>query len=175
MKKSIILSLFLFSTISLFSQRETYTEDLFTRKGRVLVETGYNLIGGIGAGGTGFTSYSQNDETITSIGAEGGYFITEDLALKIAISAITANDNTLSSTAIGLKYYIIGKIPVDLTYGRLSNGDDSAGLGNFSVGYAVGLADNITLEPSIGLLFGDEDGIGEDPVGKFSLKFAMFL
>ena len=75
--------------------------------------------------------------------------------------------------AIGAKYYIVGKVPIEFSLGALTEGnDDSENIeySTISVGYGIRLADNINLEPTLGIFAGDEDGIGT-----FTLNFSMFL
>jgi len=142
----------------------------FNRKGRVLVETGYNLVGGLPiGGGTGFVSVSDENNNLSGIGFNGGYLISQNFALKLSYSSLSDGNSTISSIGVGGKYYIKGKVPIDFNLGNLSSGGNGAGFGSFSVGYGFRLADNINLEPSLGY-FGDSD----DGLGTFNLNFSMF-
>lgn len=174
MKKRILLLCIGLIAFNAQAQKSTTDEDdVFVRKGRILIETGYDILGGFGFGsGTGISSYSdQDDNTISAIGIDGGYFLSENFALKLKYSSIGSNGNTLSSIGVGAKYYIIGKIPLDIGFSNLSGGGDSERLTSFTAGYAFRLADNITLEPSIGAIASEAD----DAIGTFKIKFAMFL
>ena len=72
--------------------------------------------------------------------------------------------------AIGAKYYIAGKVPVEFNLGALTADSESVGYSTLSVGYGFSLAENINLEPALGVFAGEDDGIGT-----FTLNFSMFL
>jgi len=166
-KVTTTLSVLLFCcwmTTTIYAQNEAG----FSKKGRVLVESGYNLFAGF-AGGSGATIFVSDGETITSLGFDGGYFISENFALKIRFGLLSATGSTLTNFSGGGKYYIAGRIPVELGAGLITGGGASDFLGNVSVGYGIGLAPNINLEPSVGLLF------SEASLFKIGVNFAMFL
>ena len=140
----------------------------FSKKGRVLIETGYNLVAGF-SGGTGISLLVDDDgESITSLGFDGGYFISENFALKFKLGLLSSF-GALTNFSVGGKYYIGGKVPVEFGAGLLSGGGNSDFLGNISIGYAINLADNITFEPNIGAL------ISNGSLIEFGLSFSMFL
>lgn len=144
------------------------SSEVFNRKGRLLVETGYNLIAGFSSG-SGLTFLIDDDgNTITSLGFDGGYFISENFALKAKLSLLASN-GSLTNFSVGGKYYIGGKVPLELGAGVLSGGNNSQFLGNVSIGYAISIANNIALEPNLGAL------VGDGAVLEFGLTFAMFL
>lgn len=153
--------LFLGSTLSAQSNE-------FGRKGSILVETGYFLIPGL-TSGTGAFILIDEGTTLTNLAFDGGYFISNDFALKFGFGLISAGES-ITSFAAGGKYYIGGVAPLELTGGLLSAGGDSQFIGNASIGYGIQLAPNINLEPSIGGVFG-EDSFNT----KIGLRFALFL
>ena len=182
MKKSIFVLLFAFSATILcaqkkdrsnkiFKEKEEVEMETFNRKGRILIETGYNLFGGLPIGGaTGLSSISEGEDTFSGLGFNGGYFISQNFALKLNYSNLGDGGTSITSLAIGAKYYIIGQVPIDVSLGRFGTGGNNTSFGTFTVGYGIGLADNINLEPSIGF-FGNED----DAITTFNVNFSMFL
>ena len=173
MKNVLLYTLLLFSTLSLsaqYSANTNQTEDnSFVRKGRFMVETGYNLVGGFGTG-TGLSILTDGNDTLTSLGFDGGYFLTDNFALSFKLGLISGEGLSLTNIGIGGKYYIARRVPVALDLTTLNNSEDSSFLGNLSIGYAIPLADNINLEPNLGILAGPGD-----PVLQFGARFAMFL
>lgn len=168
-----------FSASIVFAQsnnegNSNYYSQRFVRKGRVLVESGYNLIGGLPIGaGTGIISISDGDNSVTGIGFNGGYFISQNFALKLSLTNLGDSDVSLSSFGIGAKYLVAGKVPIDFIIGSVTvdggnNGDIT--FTTLSIGYGIRLADNINLEPSIGVY-----GTDDDNTGLFSMNFSMFL
>jgi len=143
-------------------------ENTFTKKEKILLETGYNLLGGI-TSGTGLQLFTSGNETVTAIGIDGGYFISNNFALKFNIGLISTSGASLTNIGIGGKIYIVDKVPIELVAGLLTGGGNSVFAANFNVGYAIYLAENIAVEPKIGLLVLDEAVIN------FGIKFAMFL
>lgn len=182
MKKSIFVLLLAFTATLLSAQRESSNEtveinvnETFDRKGKILVETGYNLIGGLPiGGGTGFTTLTDGDNTINGFGFNGGYFVSQNFALKFSYSTFGTDGSSISSYGVGTKYYIAGKVPIDFGLGIFSagsgNNSGSDAYGSLTVGYGLSLANNINLEPALGL-FADGDTMNVI----FNLNFAMFL
>ena len=179
MKKSLVILLVTFTATLISAQNGNQSsnnsdQETFNRKGRVLIETGYNLIGGIPIGGsTGLTNIADKDDSFSGFGFNGGYFLSQSFAIKLSYTNLGDRDSSISSLAIGAKYYIVGKVPIEFSLGALTagNGDsESIGYSTISVGYGIRLADNINLEPTLGIFAGDEDGIGT-----FTLNFSMFL
>ena len=156
----------LFIVCSLFTSQAQ--DDVFQRKGSILLETGYNLIAGVFSG-SGASIFLQDGETVTSIGADMGYFLSEDFALKFKLSIISGN-GTLTNIGAGGKYYIGGVAPIEGSLGLLTGQGLDAFVGNVGIGYAAVLAPNIYLEPSIGLFV-----IDGDSAVNIRIMFAMIL
>jgi hypothetical protein len=128
-----------------------------TSKGKWLIEanTGFGAVTGAD---TSFGYYSQGDVKAMSLGAEGGYFVMDNLAIKAGLGYnsidLGAGNTTGFAYKIGAKYYIMGNIPVQLDYaggsGDLykSGGETPSYLG-LQAGYAVFLGDNVSIEPGI--------------------------
>ena len=175
MKISLLVLLIAFTATLVSAQWNSSNERgdekvIFDRKGKILVETGYNLFGGLPiGGGTGFTLITDSGESISSLGFNGGYFISQNFALKFGYSNLSGGGSSISSYLIGGKLYA-GKVPIDLTLGTFTDGNNGSFVGNLSVGYAIELASNIMLEPSLGVFGTDNDGLFS-----FKVNFAMFL
>ena len=183
MKKSLLVLLIAFSATLAFAQENVFNQknnnsseetEVFNRKGKILIETGYNLFGGLPiGGGTGFTVISDGDDRFSGLGFNGGYFISQNFALKLNYSNLTNFGSGVSTIGIGAKYYIAGKVPIDFSIGSFGEGGGNGSSSSYftaSVGYGIRLADNINLEPSLGL-FGNSD----DAISTFNLNFSMFL
>ncbi|MEM9820747.1 MAG: hypothetical protein AAF985_06730 [Bacteroidota bacterium] len=171
MKKSFA---FLFICLFSCSLLQAQDDDLFSRKGKILLETGYNLVAGVFPG-TGLSLVQSDGQTITSLAADMGYFLQENFALKFRLGVVSGGGATVTSIGAGGKYYIAGVVPVEATVGLYTgNGTDTFGA-NFSLGYAVGLAPNILLEPSFGAILGDEIISQESIALQLRLAFAMIL
>ncbi len=140
----------------------------FQRKGRFLVETGSGLISSFG-GGTGFQFVvNEYGDNLTNFNFQGGYFVSENLALKAQYGNFSGDGISFQSFQFGAKYYLLGRIPLNGTLGSIRS-NSSTFVANFSAGYGIKLADNIFLEPAIGILYADS------PLLELSWSFSMFL
>ena len=167
MKKS-LFSLVLFTLFLSTSQAQD--DSGFIRKGRILIETGYSFsFAGIG-GNTGLTFASSDGSDIITIGFDGGYFLSEDFALKLKIDRIDIEGTGNTGIGIGGKYYAGGIVPIDVNLTRFSTQGESFLIIGATGGYAIPLAPNINLEPLAGIAINE----GETAF-QFALKFAMFL
>lgn len=179
MKKFLFLCIFSLTSICLYAQfadeTTSNTEEIdfvFQKKGRILLETGFNILGGPVLAGTGATSFSNNNQTISSLGLDGGYLVTENLALKLNLSIIDIDQgDNINTIGVGAKYYIVGRVPIELGVARISLGNDQTqDFTRFSIGYGIKLADNIYLEPSVGAI-----SVEDESIGTFRWSFVMFL
>lgn len=146
------------------------------QKGAVLLETEYNLIGGILGGGSGLTLLSSGGGTAVGLGIDGGFFVGNRTAVLGKLGLLTADGTSITSIGSGIKHYFAGVIPVGAELGLIFASDASSGGGATTFtwavngGYAARLADNIYFEPFVGVL-GFEGG------GSFQggARFAMLL
>jgi hypothetical protein len=158
MKKIILSALVVFSFGIANAQDKKDSDGGQTSKGKWLVEanTGFGAIQGAN---TGIYYSSQGDFKAMSIGAEGGYFVMDDLAIKIGLGYNSFDDGTTNAGGfaykIGAKYYIMGNIPVQLDYTGGSgdayksfSGETPSYLG-IQAAYAVFLGDNVSIEPGL--------------------------
>ncbi len=119
-----------------------------TSEGKWLIEAN------TGSWATGNTSFSllsvDGSDTAWSVGFEGGYFVIDDLALKVGLGySDDGAGYTPFNYKVGVKYYIASQFPVgiDLT-GVSSDGDNSIWVG-FQAGYAWFVSDTVSIEPAI--------------------------
>lgn len=170
------LLLVLFSVLSIVGFSQSNSDELtFERKGKYLIETGYGGILGTSGSGTGASVLIIDDESFTQLKIEGGYFVTEDFAFKATFGFYNFFQSVKSFGAGG-KFYLGGKAPLDFTIQRTvgEDDDDSQNVFSGSIGYAVPLAQNIYLEPSIGFLKNLSDS-EDELVTLVNLKFALIL
>ena len=150
MKNILIVIMLVGISINLCAQNE------HTQEGNVVIEANSTIgsIGGIlGGSGTSFLLSSSDGTTIWNIGAEVGYFVVENLAIKAGFGYGDYDGSGIVSYKIGGKYYIVGKFPIQVDYTGQS-GDDFFGGENpsylgFQGGIAFFLGDMVSIEPSI--------------------------
>ncbi|MDF1694366.1 MAG: hypothetical protein P1U56_00950 [Saprospiraceae bacterium] len=147
------------------------SEEGFSRKGRFLVETGYNIVGGISNSSGANIQWDFDGGSITALGADVGKMLSENFAIKFRLGLLSANGFSITNVTAGVKYYAGGVVPIELTAGMLDGGPGSSTFtANLKLGYAARLADNITLEPTIGMLILEEEG-----ALNFGISFGLFL
>jgi len=155
-----------------------------TAKGKWLIEanTGFGAIEGANT----FIGYSsQGDIKRMSIGAEGGYFVMDNLAIKVGLG-FNSYDNGVADASgfaykIGAKYYIMGNIPVQVDYTGASgdlyeggvNGDDTPSYLGLQAGYAWFLGENVSVEPGLRYNVTMNDDFTEDGQFQLCIGFAL--
>ena len=102
-------------------------------------------------GSTAFSLASQDGYTMWSAGAEGGYFVKENLAIKAGLGYSDFGDDSDGSFTykVGAKYYVGGNIPVGIDFTGVSAGDYNASWVGAQAGYAIHVADNVAIEPTL--------------------------
>ena len=121
-----------------------------TSEGKWLIEANTGF--GSGVGTTQFGLKSEDGVTSYNLGAEAGYFIMDDLAIKAGLGyGDDGADMTTISYKVGAKYYIKGMIPVELSYNGVSvkDADENPSYIGIQAGYAWFLGENVSLEPGI--------------------------
>lgn len=116
---------------------------------------------------TGVGFHLSNDSFSWSVGTEAGYFIANNLALKVGIGVsqtrfgVRALDGPRSiaqfSYRVGLKYFIGGKFPIQVDFsgvrGTFGNNSSTYEGHNLYVGlqagYSIFLNDRIAFEPGL--------------------------
>ena len=119
-------------------------------KGKWLIEANTGF--GRNVGTTAMYFSSSDGITSYNIGAEGGYFIKDNLALKLGLGygEIDGNGEPIAYK-IGAKYYLKTMIPIELSYNGVGFGSADANptyVGT-QIGYALFLGKNISIEPGI--------------------------
>jgi outer membrane protein W len=122
-----------------------------TKEGKWVIEAN------TGSDATGSTAISFRSTEFGSnfnLGADGGYFIMDNLALKggIAFGSDSPKGGTsVSSFAykIGGQYYIMNKIPVGLDYTGFSSDGANASWVGVEGGYAFFLGSNVAITPKV--------------------------
>ena len=150
-----------------------------TKEGMFLIEANTGF-GAVSPANTSFGFQSRDGSSSYNLGLEGGYFFMNDLAVKVGLGyggfsiKDGGNTNTISYK-IGVKYYILSVIPVQLDYSgaKVKDVTDNESFVGLQAGYAIFLGDNVSLEPGIRYnkaLLKDAKDILEFKVG-FALHF----
>jgi len=125
-----------------------------TAEGKWLIEANTGF-GGAHSADTSFGLNSVDGETTWKIGAEGGYFVIDRLAIKAGVGfADNGGDGPGSSSfsyKAGVKYYIKDMIPVQVDYSGASikDADENPSYIGLQAGYAIFLGENVSIEPGI--------------------------
>lgn len=146
-------------------------------KGSVLIEANTGFGGGTLAhsANTGFGLVSVDGETIWSIGAEGGYFIADDLAIKAGLGYSDSDFTSAFSYKLGAKYYAASKFPlqVDLTGASWKDAEENPLWLGLQGGYAWFVADNISIEPGLRYNLSLNEDLTDEGVFEFRIGFAL--
>ncbi|PXX24220.1 hypothetical protein [Arenibacter sp. ARW7G5Y1] len=150
-----------------------------TSKGKYLIEanTGFGG-GGIGVGHTANTSFglvSIDGTTIWSIGGEGGYFVADDLAVKIGLGYSDTDSSNSISYKLGAKYYINSSIPVqlDLTGASIEDYNENPLWLGIQGGYAIFLNDFVSVEPGLRYNLSLNRDFTDEGILEFRIGFAL--
>lgn len=126
-----------------------------TSEGKWLIEANTGF-GATHSANTGFQYTSIDGFTSYNLGAEAGYFVIDNLALKAGlgfggIKQDGVDSSTRFSYKIGAKYYVIGKIPVQIDYSgsSIKNFEDNPSYIGLQAGYAWFLGQNVSIEPGV--------------------------
>ncbi len=137
---SVILGVAVFANISAQDTNSTSADVL--SKGSWIIEAN---TGSATTGNTSF-AFSSGNIDVFSVGVESGYFISDNLAIKIGLGYGSFNSNSNFVYKIGGKYYINRKFPVGIDFTGVSNGANWIGIQG---GYAWFIANNVSLEPAV--------------------------
>ncbi len=132
-----------------FTNAQSKSDEGQTSKGKYLIEANTNF--GSGVGSTSFGLISVDGRTFYNIGAEAGYFVADDLAIKLGLGYGNDGSNSTFAYKLGAKYYVNHIIPVELSYNGFilkGTGENPSYLG-IGAGYAIFLGKNVSLEPGL--------------------------
>jgi hypothetical protein len=158
--------LFLVGALALFGAVNAQTVNPTLAKGKWLVEANTNF-GVLSPANTSIGFISSDGSSLFKIGGEAGYFIANNLALKVGLGVTSVTDDGYyegSETAtgfnykIGAKYYIASMFPVQVDFNGLSSEGESINAVGFQGGYAWFVAPNISIEPGVRYDLGLADG-----------------
>lgn len=125
-----------------------------TGEGKWLIEANTNFGTPVGAN-TNFSYANTNGDSVYNIGVEAGYFIINNLAMKLGLGYGGVKndlfDTNVFSYKIGAKYYIVNQFPVQLDYSgaSLKDADENPSYFGLQAGYAWFLGDNVSIEPGL--------------------------
>ena len=149
-----------------------------TAKGKWLIEANTGFGGNTAAhtANTGFGLASTDGSTIWAIGAEGGHFVADDLAIKVGIGYSDFDgDFSVVSYKFGAKYYAASNVPIqfDITGASWKDADENPLWFGVQAAYAVFLGENVSAEPG----FRYNVSLNEDftDQGLFELRFGFAL
>jgi hypothetical protein len=120
-----------------------------TKKGKWLVEANTGF-GTPMAGNTSFGLSSADGDSEWNLGAEGGYFVMDNLAVKAGLGYGDFGVNVFSYK-VGAKYYLLNKFPLEASFTGASIEDASENPSYFGLqgGYAWFVAKNVSIEPGL--------------------------
>lgn len=156
MKKNIIL----FITVLLVSII-VGAQDL--SKGKMFLEAN---TGSFATGNTSLYLVAVDNDISFSVGFDGGYFLSDKLALKAGLGFNNINDSFVYKA--GVKYYLKNKFPLGADF----TGADSDLWFGLQGGYAWFISDNVSIEPTVRYNISLEgvDGVFQGLVG-----FVIFI
>lgn len=148
-------------------------------KGSWVIEanTGFGApnTGAANSANTSFSLYSFDDTTVWSVGAEAGYFIADDLAIKIGLGYNDYDGINAFTYKLGAKYYIASQFPVQIDLTGASGdlfGEDPLWLG-LQGGYAWFVADNVSIEPGIRYNVSMNEDFTDEGIFELCIGFAL--
>ena len=170
----------LLTSLALLAFGFVSAQDGATSKGKILVEanTGNAMLGT-----TGIYFSSQDGNSNYSIGLDGGYFIMDDLAIKVGLGlngfSNDANSGSAISYRLGGKYYINSMIPVSLDLTGASGkdvwGDEAPMWLGVGAGYAWFIGSNVAIEPGLRYNHSLNDNFTDKGVFQVNIGFTLFF
>jgi hypothetical protein len=178
MKKLLLfVVLMIFVSFNINAQDENSPTD----EGSWLIEanTGFNSAGEMGlfqhTANTGFGLTSIDGTTIWSLGSEIGYFVMDDLAIKVGLGYTDFDGESVFSYKIGAKYYISGNIPfqVDINGASIKDFDENPLWLGLQGGYAIFFGENVSIEPGLRYSLSMNEDFTDEGIFDFRVGFAL--
>ena len=144
-----------------------------TKKGKWLIEANTNF-GATTVGNTSFQLSSSDGDTQWNLGAEGGYFVADNLAVKAGLGYGDYVGSTIFSYKLGAKYYLLNKFPLEASFTGASVEDRNENPSYFGLqgGYALFLGPNVSIEPGLRYNISLNNDFYDD-VFQFNIGFAL--
>ncbi|MBH1959364.1 hemin-degrading factor [Chryseobacterium sp. HSC-36S06] len=156
----------LVGALALFATVNAQTQNPALAKGKWLVEANTNF-GVLSPSSTSIGFYTNDGDSMFKIGGEAGYFVANNLALKVGLGVTSLTMDTFygdneTSTAfnykIGAKYYIASMFPVQIDFNGISSEGENINAVGFQGGYAWFVSPNISIEPGLRYDLGTAEG-----------------
>lgn len=122
-----------------------------TKEGKWLVEANTNF-GAANVGNTSFQMASSDGNTSWNLGAEAGYFVIDNLAIKGGLGyGDDGFDHNIFSYKVGAKYYLMNKFPLEASFtgASIKDVDENPSYFGLQGGYAWFIGKNISVEPGL--------------------------
>lgn len=187
MKKVIILLVASLCIVSVKAQDQSQSSSP-TSKGNILFEVGASAFGETSlkhGSSTGFNLLNANGSTIFSIGAEGGYFVQDNSAIKVGLGYTDVDFTTFFTYKVGFKHYANGNVPIQIDITGATNEDQDTGFGTFEtpdplwlglqLGYAAFLSDNIAFEPTMRYNVTLNNDFTDENIFELKFNFVIFF
>ncbi|MBZ4037678.1 porin family protein [Flavobacterium sp. 17A] len=149
-----------------------------TAKGKWLIEanTGFGVGDGIESlANTSFHLASSDGETAWGLGAEGGYFVADNLAVKAGLGYSDFGHSVNAfSYKVGAKYYLLNKFPLEASYtgASVKDADENPSFIGLQGGYAWFVGKNISIEPGLRYNISMNEDYSKD-IFQFNIGFAL--
>lgn len=167
MKKIILAAIAVFGFTFANAQEQT-------AKGKWLIEAN-TAFGAANVGNTGFHLSTEDGETSWGLGAEGGYFVADNLAVKAGLGYNDlGNSQNAFAYKVGAKYYLLNKFPLEASYtgASIKDADENPSYIGLQGGYAWFVGKNISIEPGLRYNITLNEDYGKD-VFQFNIGFAL--
>ena len=192
----------LFSALALFAfgfanaqDKKEAKSDSQTSQGSWLIEANTGF-GTAATANTGIYFSTTDGDTDYNVGLEGGYFVIDNLAVKVGLGyggysydvpsgfgTTTSVNASAFSYKVGAKYYIMGMIPVQVDYSGASGdgvehtnpfgGTETPSYLGVQAGYAWFLGRNVSVEPGVRYNMSLNDQYAADDTIQVNIGFAL--
>lgn len=147
-----------------------------TAKGKWLIEanTGFG-VGAEALANTSFHLSSSDGETQWGLGAEGGYFVADNLAVKAGLGYSDFGHSVNAfSYKVGAKYYLLNKFPLEASYtgASIKDANENPSYLGLQGGYAWFVGKNISIEPGLRYNITLNEDYGKD-IFQLNIGFAL--
>nr|WP_315152768.1 hypothetical protein [uncultured Flavobacterium sp.] len=144
-----------------------------TKKGKWLIEAN-TAFGAPMSGNTSFQLASADGETQWNLGAEGGYFVADNLAVKAGLGYGDLGTN-IFSYKLGAKYYLLNKFPLEASFtgASIEDAPENPLYLGLQGGYAWFLGPNVSIEPGLRYNISLNDDYSKEGIFQLNIGFAL--